>query len=147
MNTLNRKNSVITGVAALAALVGVIIYIVTSTTGYLAASAMGAWPIICTIAAVVLAAVVIVMNQKMPTLLVDVLNEVILVLLLVSFYFFIMARVTLAADIYFIPVNYPASEATALHISIVGAVLYLIAIIAVIVNGFLPKKHEVITIE
>lgn len=49
-------------------------------------------------------------------------------------------RVSLAADVYFIPVNYPASEATALHISIVGAVCYLVGIVTLIVEGFSAKN-------
>ena len=57
-----------------------------------------------------------------------------------SFAVFVLARVSLAADVYFIPVNYPASEATALHISIVGAVCYLVGIVALIVEGFSAKN-------
>ena len=37
-------------------------------------------------------------------------------------------------------VNYPASEATALHISIVGAVCYLVGIVTLIVEGFSAKN-------
>ena len=74
----------------------------------------------------------------------DVVNDVLLVAanvcLIGSFAVFVLARVSLAADVYFIPVNYPASEATALHISIVGAVCYLVGIVTLIVEGFSAKN-------
>ena len=117
-----------------------IIYIVTSVTGYLATSAMNPLPVICTVAAIIIAAVAAVQEEKIPSVPYDILLVGISVLLLISFYCFILGRVSLAADVYFIPVNYPASEATALHISIVGAVFYLIADIILIVTTFTKKK-------
>ena len=64
-------------------------------------------------------------------------------LLCVSFGIFLLARVPLAADVYFIPVNYPAAEETALMISFVGLALYLIAIIALVVEAFAAKRVAV----
>ena len=136
---ISKSNLILWGAAA-AALVGMIIYIVTSVTGYLATSAMNPLPVICTVAAIVIAAVAAVQEKKIPSVPYDILLVGISVLLLISFYCFILGRVSLAADVYFIPVNYPASEATALHISIVGAVFYLIADIILIVTTFTKKK-------
>lgn len=136
---ISKFNLILWGAAA-AALVGMIIYIVTSVTGYLATSAMNPLPVICTVAAIIIAAVAAVQEEKIPSVPYDILLVGISVLLLISFYCFILGRVSLAADVYFIPVNYPASEATALHISIVGAVFYLIADIIIIVTTFTKKK-------
>lgn len=136
---ISKSNLILWGAAA-AALVGMIIYIVTSVTGYLATSAMNPLPVICTVAAIIIAAVAAVQEEKIPSVPYDILLVGISVLLLISFYCFILGRVSLAADVYFIPVNYPASEATALHISIVGAVFYLIADIIMIVTTFTKKK-------
>lgn len=136
---ISKFNLILWGAAA-AALVGMIIYIVTSVTGYLATSAMNPLPVICTVAAIIIAAVAAVQEEKIPSVPYDILLVGISVLLLISFYCFILGRVSLAADVYFIPVNYPASEATALHISIVGAVFYLIADIILIVTTFTKKK-------
>lgn len=136
---ISKSNLILWGAAA-AALVGMIIYIVTSVTGYLATSAMNPLPVICTVAAIIVAAVAAVQEEKIPSVPYDILLVGISVLLLISFYYFILGRVSLAADVYFIPVNYPASEATALHISIVGAVFYLIADIIMIVTTFTKKK-------
>ena len=138
-NAISKSNLILWGAAA-AALVGMIIYIVTSVTGYLATSAMNPLPVICTVAAIIIAAVAAVQEEKIPSVPYDILLVGISVLLLISFYCFILGRVSLAADVYFIPVNYPASEATALHISIVGAVFYLIADIIMIVTTFTKKK-------
>lgn len=52
---------------------------------------------------------------------------------------FAMGRVTLVADVYFIPVNYPQAEASALNLSIVGMALYLVAIAAMIITAFSEK--------
>jgi preprotein translocase subunit Sss1 len=139
---ISKSNLILWGAAA-AALVGMIIYIVTSVTGYLATSAMNPLPVICTVAAIIIAAVAAVQEEKIPSVPYDILLVGISVLLLISFYYFILGRVSLAADVYFIPVNYPASEATALHISIVGAVFYLIADIILIVTTFTKKKANV----
>ena len=136
---ISKSNLILWGAAA-AALVGMIIFFVISVTGYLATSAMNPLPVICTVAAIIIAAVAAVQEKKIPSVPYDILLVGISVLLLISFYCFILGRVSLAADVYFIPVNYPASEATALHISIVGAVFYLIADIILIVTTFTKKK-------
>ena len=136
-----KKNGV-TVAAVLMAAAGMVIYLVTSMTGYLASSAVNPWPVVCTVAAVVLLEVSAGMGSKMTAVMGDILVMAASVLLLVSFYYFVLARVQLAADVYFIPVNYPASEATALHISVAGAVLYLLADIAVIVKAFSKKTVQ-----
>lgn len=136
-----KKNGV-TVAAVLMAAAGMVIYMVTSMTGYLASSAVNPWPVVCTVAAVVMLVVSAGMGSKMTAVMGDILVMAASVLLLVSFYYFVLARVQLAADVYFIPVNYPASEATALHISVAGVVLYLLADIAVIVKAFSKKAVQ-----
>lgn len=133
------KNNSVTLIAMLTALVGMIIYIVTSTTGYLAASAVNPWPIICTVVCALLLCAATFMGERLTPVSLDLMTAAGFVMLLVSFYFFVMTRVSLAADVYFIPVNYPEAEATALHISIAGVVFYLIAMIVLIVEGFRKK--------
>lgn len=136
-----KKNGV-TVAAVLMAAAGMVIYMVTSMNGYLASSAVNPWPVVCTVAAVVMLVVSAGMGSKMTAVMGDILVMAASVLLLVSFYYFVLARVQLAADVYFIPVNYPASEATALHISIAGVTLYLLADIAVIVKAFSKKTVQ-----
>ncbi|WEV69353.1 hypothetical protein OZX73_00135 [Bifidobacterium sp. ESL0775] len=141
--TFSLKGSLLECVAVLAALVGVIVYVITSTTGYLAGSGMSIWPLSLTIVAMIaIACEVIFLPQGKATtagpgrgVLADVLVMVGEVLLVVSFAMFVLARVSLAADIYFIPVNYPHSEVTALNISVVGVLFYLVAIIALIIRA------------
>ena len=121
-------------VAAVASVIGLAVYGYTSMVGYLAASATSTLPVVLTVAALVCLA----LRQFAGS------NDVLLVAanicLIGSFAVFVLARVSLAADVYFIPVNYPASEATALHISIVGAVCYLVGIVTLIVEGFSAKN-------
>lgn len=127
-------------VAAAAGVIGLAVYGYTSLTGYLAASATSTLPVALTLAALVCLALRQFAGDKMPAVLSDVLLVAADVCLIGSFAVFVLARVSLAADVYFIPVNYPASEATALHISIVGAVCYLVGIVTLIVEGFSAKN-------
>lgn len=127
-------------VAAAAGVIGLAVYGYTSLTGYLAASATSTLPVAFTLAALVCLALRQFAGDKMPAVLSDVLLVAADVCLIGSFAVFVLARVSLAADVYFIPVNYPASEATALHISIVGAVCYLVGIVVLIVEGFSAKN-------
>lgn len=127
-------------VAAVAGVIGLAVYGYTSLTGYLAASATSTLPVALTLAALVCLALRQFAGDKMPAVLSDVLLVAADVCLIGSFAVFVLARVSLAADVYFIPVNYPASEATALHISVVGAVCYLVGIVALIVEGFSAKN-------
>lgn len=140
MKKIINKSNLVFWIAAIAALVGMSIYIVTSVTGYLATAVMNPMPVICTVIAIIIAAFAAVGEEKVNAVVYDILIVLINVMLLVSFYWFISGRVSLAADVYFIPVNYPASEASALHISIVGAALYIVADIVMIVTAFVKKK-------
>ena len=112
----------------------------TSVTGYLTDAVMNPMPVICTVVAIIAAVFAAIGEEKVNAIVYDILIVVVNILLLVSFYWFILGRVSLAADVYFIPVNYPAAEADTLHISIVGAVFYLVADIMMIVMAFIKKK-------
>ncbi len=126
-------------VAILTALVGMILYIITSTTGYLAGSALKPAPILMTVVALILACALVVVTDKLQPLLTDLFVVASTVLLIFSFALFTLGRVSLAADVYFIPVNYPQAEEIALNISVVGVAFYLISIIAMIVVAFCSK--------
>ena len=131
-----RKNCI----AALAAAVGLILYIFTSTTGYLAETAMSPLPVVCTAAALVLLGVLAAVSEKLSPVLKDLVLIAASVLLMAGFALFTLGRVSLAADIYFIPVNYPQSEVTSLYQSVAGVVFYLIAIITTIVTAFTGRE-------
>ena len=116
------KSGLSVWVALVTAVIGLVVYLVTSFTGYLAGSATNPAPIVCTVIAIVLAVVLAATA-----------------LLIASFALFALGRVSLVADVYFIPVNYPAAEETALNISIVGLVSYLVSIVAMIAACFSGK--------
>lgn len=124
MSKQNEKSFKIVGLAAILTLAGLIVYIVTSVTGYLAASSVNVVPIVTSAAAIIIMLAICFANQKISGSIVDLMMLFSVALLLYSFYEFVIGRVSLAAGCYFIPVNYPASEATALHISLVGILLY-----------------------
>lgn len=142
MSKQNEKSFKIVGLAAILTLAGLIVYIVTSVTGYLASSSVNMVPIVTSAAAIIIMLAICFANQKISGPVVDLMMLFSVALLLYSFYEFVIGRVSLAADVYFIPVNYPASEATALHISLVGILLYVVADIAMIAAAFMRRADE-----
>ncbi|BAM48409.1 hypothetical protein [Amphibacillus xylanus] len=126
-------------VAIITAFVGLILYIITSTTGYLAGSVLDPLPIIFTVVAIILACLLVGVKNKFSSFLIDLSVFATAVLLIASFSLFVLGRISLAADVYFIPVNYPEAEETALNISIVGLASYMISIISMIVVAFSDK--------
>lgn len=126
-------------VAALAALAGLVFYLITSMTGFLAGTAMSPLPVVCTVAAILLALLLVGASNKLSPLVTDLFVMAATLLLIAGFALFAMSRVSLVADVYFIPVNYPQSEASALNLSIVGMVLYMVSIVAMIITAFSEK--------
>lgn len=126
--------------AAVAGILGIAVYAYTSFTGYLAASATNMLPFVGGGIALVCILALLAAGDKLPSVVYDVVLVAAAVALIVGLAQFVLARTSLAADVYFIPVNYPASEETALNISIVGAIGYLVGIIALIVEGFTAKN-------
>lgn len=146
MAQINVKASLREIIALVLAVAGLAVYIVTSTTGYLAGTAMNVLPIVLTVVAVAALVVDIALGSRLPAVVRDLCVVGASALLAASIALFVMTRVTLAADVYFIPVNYPAAEADALHISIAGVVCYLLADIALIVEAFAASRVERATI-
>lgn len=144
MNLIKKQNVFgwITIVAAVFALIGMIVYIVTSTTGFMAGEEVNSLLIVFTLIAVLALIVAALMSDRLDDRVVGGILFVSVVLLAVSFCLFINARVQLFADVYFIPVNYPEGEGTALNISIVGYVFYVLALVGTIVAGFAEKIHN-----
>lgn len=126
-------------ISALCSLIGLIFYIVTSTTGYLAGSRFDVLPIVFSIIALAIGIVLFIIPEKLNRITQEILLFALLLLLIASALLFLQSRVELAADVWFIPVNYPASEETALNISIVGVVFYILAVVATIVTGFFDR--------
>lgn len=129
-----KKTSIFATVTALAALV---IYLVTSLTGYLKGSAMNIWPVVLTVAAIVL---LFAADKMKPSALKDVVIVLTGFALIGCISFFAMDRVKLAADVWFIPVNLPEGESTALYSSLAGVALYLISFVTVTVKAFSRKE-------
>lgn len=125
--------------SAVLALVGLIIYIVSSTTGYMEGREMNVLPVVFTLGAIVCLVAAALLADQLGKSLAGALLFVGEVLLVVSLCVFINERVDHFADIVFIPVNYPLSEKTTLDVSIVGFVFYLLAIVGSIVSAFAEK--------
>lgn len=125
-------------VAAAAALVGLVFYLITTLTGYLTGSIPNPAVLICSAAAILLL-LVLAWNRVSGGL----RDFVILAagfLLIAGVLLFSLERTSLAADIFFIPVNYPIAEETAFQLSVVGAAGYLAALLADLIIAFSADK-------
>lgn len=144
MNFLSKlgKDGTAIGVSAVLSLVGLIIYIVSATTGFLAGQDVNALPIVFSILAILIDAVIMVKGDSLGSLIKGVLMIAVAALLAVIFAQFILARLTVFADVWFIPVNYPAAEGTALTASMTGIIFYILSFVAVAVAGFIGKKEN-----
>lgn len=125
----NKKTLVILATA----LIGLVLYLITSLTGYLVDTPFNAIPVICT---VVGAALIVLSDKVKCCLLKDVLLVAGALALIGALSLFAMDRVRVAADVWFIPVNRPASEDVCLYISLVGAAMYVVSVITAAVKGF-----------
>lgn len=126
--------------SAALALVGLVFYIVTSTTGYLANTEVNALPIVFSLLAILLSCVGFILGGKMSGWVNTAIILVVSALVVASLVGFVDARVDVVADVFFIPVNFPASEGVAANASIVGAVFYALSVIALAVSGFASDR-------
>lgn len=125
----NKKTLVILA----SALVGLVIYLITSLTGYLVDTAFNAIPVICTAVGMVL---IVACDKVKPGLCKDVLLVAGALALIGALSLFAMDRVRVAADVWFIPVNRPVSEDVCLYTSLVGVAMYIVSVIAAAMKGF-----------
>ncbi|WP_282945206.1 hypothetical protein [Cellulomonas endometrii] len=135
-----RTRSVPELVAAVAGVGGVAVYLVTSTTGYLAGRSLDPLVIVLTVAGLAAVVLDLTAGHRFTAVVRDLLLVGSVAALSAGMALFLLARVPLAADVYFIPVNYPAAEATTLHLSFVGLGLYLVAVLALVVESFAAKR-------
>ena len=131
----------ITLASALIALIAMIIYIASSTTGFLAGSVVNSTPIILTVFAIAILVASALLSDKIDGRITGAMLFVAVVLNAVSVCVFVVSRIQIIADVWFIPVNYPETEGTALGISLAGIVFYLISIAATCVAGFAKKLN------
>ena len=119
------------------ALIGLVIYLITSLTGYMVDTPFNAIPVVCTAVGMVL---IIPCDAVKPGIVKDVLLVAGALALIGAVSLFAMDRVRLAADVWFIPVNRPASEDVCLYTSLVGVAMYIISILAAAAKGFCTKE-------
>lgn len=115
------------------AVIGFIIFIINSTTGYLAGSQIDIGTLILSIFAIVFGTLLFLFKDSMKRY-ESLIAITIGILLSTAVCLFIYSRISLAADVWFIPVNYPEAEETALMVSIVGVAFYVLSIVALAIS-------------
>ena len=126
------KNTYVVLGSAVVLLIAFIIAVVSGTTGYMAGKAINGLIVAFSLIALIILAALPFVSSKIGNILLVAAGALIAVTTCVL----IWDRVSLAADVWFIPVNYPEAEEAALNVSIVGAVFYLISFVGVCVSSF-----------
>lgn len=128
--------------SAVVSAAGLMVYLVNTLTGYMAGRGLNVTVVAATTVAIIALVADAVSMDKLNDITIDGIMVGAAVLQIIGFLFFVLDRVSIVADVYFLPVNYPAAEETALNISIVGFVLYILAIILAAVAAFSTRPSE-----
>lgn len=128
--------------SAVVSATGLIVYLVNTLTGYMAGRGLNVTVVAATAVAIIALVADAVAMDKLNDIAIDGIMVGAAALQIVGFLLFVLDRVSIVADVYFLPVNYPAAEETAMNISIVGFVLYILAIILAAVAAFSIRPSE-----
>lgn len=128
--------------SAVVSATGLIVYLVNTLTGYMAGRGLNVTVVAATAVAIIALVADAVAMDKLNDIAIDGIMVGAAALQIVGFLLFVLDRVSIVADVYFLPVNYPTAEETAMNISIVGFVLYILAIILAAVAAFSIRPSE-----
>ena len=120
-------------VSAAIALVGIIVYIVNTTTGDIAGSPVNALVILLPVLVIACAVVLFLKPDLLNDTLTGIVTFVLAVLMAAATILFIVDRVEVVGDM-LNPVNHPDSQVTAVTWSIVGIVLYFVSFLGTAVT-------------
>lgn len=120
-------------VSAVIALVGIIVYVVNTTTGYIAGTPVNALVVLLPLLVIACAAVLFLKPDLLNDTLTGIVTFVLAVLMAVATILFIVERVEVVGDM-LNPVNHPDSQVTAVTWSIVGIVLYFVSFLGTAVT-------------
>ena len=133
-----KKQSKLAWIAVVATVAGLALYLISGFV-FLSKAPLG-WQVIAASAcAILLLAVVAYAGKTLPGIIRDVCIVGGGLMLIVALGMFVLNRLEPAADVWFIPVNYPAAEKTSLVLSCVGLAMYCIAYIATTVKAFTAR--------
>lgn len=133
---MSKKLDILSLIACVAAVVAVIMWFVSFST-YPAAAVNSVAGTIFGICSVVLMAITALglPQGKLRGLMILAAG----ILLVLFFYQFAMGRVSITADAYFIPVNHPVEEDTAMTQTIVGIAAALVSFLIITIDAFVAK--------
>lgn len=124
--------------SAVAGLVATIIFLVSSTTGFLAGQPVDALITVFSFLALAIAVCTVVFYNRLHKF-ADIGLAAIVVLLIVCIVRLVLIRVNIFEDVYFIPVNYPKAQGVACNVTIAAAVFYVISLGCVIASSFFKR--------
>lgn len=137
LKKLLTKRNILLFSSALLSVVGLIIYIVVSTTGYFVGKAPNAFVILGTILFAVVAIAYSIFSDKVEKY-ESIVFFVLTALLVLAFVFFVLDKEEVVGEM-LIPVNHPQKQIDAATTSIIGIVFYLVSFVLLAIASFLGK--------
>ncbi len=122
--------------AGVLALVALIVYSINSDTGYYASSSTNSLPIAFAVISIVLCIGAPIIADKMDSRIPNVFVLIAAVLMSAAACVYILERVSLFADMWFIPTDPPAAESAALAPTMVGIIFYFVSALAAVAACF-----------
>ncbi len=135
-NLLTKRNLLLLS-SVLLSLIGLILYIVVSTTGYFVGDAPNAYVILGTILFAVITIAFIFLEDKIEKY-DSIVFFVLAALFVLAFVFFVLDKEEVVGEM-LIPVNHPQKQIDAATTSIVGIAFYLVSFVLFTVASFLGK--------
>ena len=133
-----KKRSLLAWIAVFSLIVGMILYVVSALI--FPSKSILSWEVFVSgVVGCLLLAAVALKGDTLPGLLRDVCIVGGGLCVIVAISFFVLHRLEPGADIWFIPVNYPAQEEASLYVSCAGIACMFVGFIATVMKAFSAK--------
>ena len=133
-----KKQSKLAWIAVVATIAGFALYLISGFV-FSSKSPLGWQVIVASACAALLLAIVAYAGETLPKIIRDICIVGGGLALIVALAMFVLNRLEPAADVWFIPVNYPSAEKVSLYLSCVGLALYVVAYVVTTVKAFTAK--------
>ena len=125
---------------AVLALIGLIVYIVNSTTGYIAGETVNAIPIVLPILSILGAVALWLYSEKLDDRITGVATFVLAVLMAISIVMLLVARIDVMGDL-LNPIEHSAAQIKTVNVAIIAIVFNALSFVAFVVTTIAGRLH------
>ncbi len=126
---------------AVLALIGLIVYIVNSTTGYIAGEPVNAIPIVLPILSILGAVALWLYSEKLDDRITGVATFVLAVLMAISIVMLLVARIDVMGDL-LNPIEHSAAQIKTVNVAIIAIVFNALSFVAFVVTTIAGRLHK-----